>query len=253
MAVTSDPKLKYALPMENEIRVTYPFANLYFSFPTKPQFGNDIYFPAYLKKITDALTPEYAQTSVFGRSDPIATYKKTTRKLSLEFDLPAYSEYDANEILKKINILMTNMYPGYLETQGQSILNSPPLMRIKFANIICNPFNSNDGLLGFSDALTINHSYESLGTFVVPSPNTSDGYIFAKGYTLNIGYTVLHEEVVGWDDQSGKFKVDNYPYKVIKEEQIPASAKVGTAISNLRGSLTQDPATAKGLTLIFGA
>ena len=134
MSVTSDPKLKYALPMENEIRVTYPFSNLYFTFPTKPYEGNEIYFPAYIKRVQDAVTPEYTATPVFGRSDPVATYKKTSRKITAEFDLPAYSEYDANEILKKISILIRNAYPGYLETQGQSILNSPPLMRLKFVS-----------------------------------------------------------------------------------------------------------------------
>ena len=133
----SDPKLNFASPTENEIRATYPFANLYLSFPTKPYDDNDIYFPAYLKKIQDNVTPEYSATHVFGRSDPVATYKKTNRKISVDFDLPAFNEFDANEILKKFNILLQNLYPGYLEVQGQSILNSPPLMRMKFANLIC--------------------------------------------------------------------------------------------------------------------
>ena len=98
MSVLSDPKLQYALPMENEIRLTYPFANLYFTFPTKPYDGNEIYFASYLKKITDTVSPEYTPTHVFGRSDPVATYKKTSRKISVEFDIPAYTEFDANEI-----------------------------------------------------------------------------------------------------------------------------------------------------------
>jgi hypothetical protein len=253
MSVTSDPKLKYALPMENEIRVTYPFSNLYFAFPTKPYEGNEIYFPAYIKKVQDTVSPEYTQTHVFGRSDPVATYKKTGRKITAEFDMPAYSEYDANEILKKINILIKNAYPGYLETQGQSILNSPPLMRLKFANIICNPFNNDEGLLGFSEGINIGHSFSDLGTFIVPTPERDEGYLFVKSYSLSITFTVLHEQVVGWDDQNKNFKADNYPYKTIGEQSIPTSAKIGTSISNLRGSVTQDPATAKGLTLIFGA
>ena len=151
----SDPKLNFASPTENEIRATYPFANLYLSFPTKPYDDNDIYFPAYLKKIQDNITPEYSSTHVFGRSDPVATYKKTNRKISVDFDLPAFNEFDANEILKKFNILLQNLYPGYLEVQGQSILNSPPLMRMKFANLICNPFMSFQGLLGYFESVSI--------------------------------------------------------------------------------------------------
>lgn len=253
MPVTSDPKLKYALPMENEIRVTYPFANLYFTFPTKPYDGNEVYFPAYIKKIQDAVSPEYTQTHVFGRSDPVATYKKTSRKITADFDIPAYTEFDANEILKKIGILVKNTYPGYMETQGQSILNSPPLIRLKFANIICNPFNNDQGLLGFTDSISVQHAFSDVGTFIVPNSERNDGYLFAKSYSLTINFTVLHEEVVGWDDKNGKFKSDNYPYKTIPSdsELIPASIKGGTATSNLRGSLTQTPAVAKGLTLIF--
>jgi len=250
--VLNDPKLKYALAMENEIRTIYPFANLYFTFPTKPYDGNEIYFPAYLKKINDNISPDYVQTKVFGRSDPVATYKSTTRKISVDFDIPAYSEFDANEILKKLNILVRNMYPGYLENQGQSILNSPPLMRLKFANLICNPFNNDEGLLGFSDNFQLSHNFDSVGTFVVPAPNQTDGYIFAKAYSLTFGFTVLHEEVVGWDDKDGKFKNENFPYKPISQEEIPSNATLGTAISNLRGSVTQSPTVAKGLTLIFG-
>ena len=84
MSVLSDPKLQYALPMENEIRLTYPFANLHFTFPTKPYNDNEIYFPSYLKKITDTVSPEYTPTHVFGRSDPVATYKKTSRKIYID-------------------------------------------------------------------------------------------------------------------------------------------------------------------------
>lgn len=251
---TSDSKLQYALAMENEIRLTYPFANLYITFPTKPapKFeGNEIYFPAYLKKITDTVTPNYTQTQVFGRTDPIATYKNTTRKLSVDFDIPAYTEFDANEILKRINILMKNMYPGYLDSNGQKVINSPPLLRIKFANIITHPKIVSKGLLGFADALAINHSYTENGMFVFSSEKDKEGYVFAKNYSLTLSFTALHEEVIGWDDSNGEAS-SKYPYNIIGEEQIPKLAKIGTADSNLRGSLTQDPATAKGLTAVFG-
>jgi len=253
MSVLSDPKLQYALPMENEIRLTYPFANLYFTFPTKPYDGNEIYFASYLKKITDTVSPEYTPTHVFGRSDPVATYKKTSRKISVEFDIPAYTEFDANEIMKKLNILIKNLYPGYLENRGQSIINSPPLVRLKYANIINNPFNGDSGLLGYPDNVAISHAFDTAGVFVFANENTKDGFLFAKSYSLTFGFTVLHEEVVGWDDKNQKFKTDNYPYKTVQQELIPASAKIGTAISNLRGSLVQSPAAAKGLTLVFGA
>lgn len=252
-SVLSDPKLQYASPTENELRVTYPFANLYFSFPTKPYSNNHIFFPAYLTKITDTITPSFNPNTVFGRSDPIPTYKNTTRKITCEFNLPAFSEYDANEILKKINILVKNLYPGYIENEGQYILNSPPLVRLKYANIISNPFNDNQGLLGFPDAFAISHLFGTeAGTFVVPSPERQTGYVFSKAYTLSFGYTVLHEDVVGWNDSAGQFKNNaEYPYSTISSVEIPETAKIGSIPSNLRGSTTQTPAVITGLTRVL--
>lgn len=256
--ITTDPKLQYAMPMENELRVTYPFANLYFSFPTKPYTNNYIFFPAYLKKIDDAVSPEYTPTKVFGRSDPIPSYKGTTRKITTQFDIPAYSEYDANEIMKKFNILIKNLYPGYIEHQGQKILNSPPLVRLKFANIISNPFNGDQGLLGYPDAVTINHNFETAGVFVITGESSSpqqdrNGYIYAKAYSLTFGFTVLHEEVVGWNDDAGEKNAYNtYPYGVVAKDQTPFLQKGGSLVSNLRGNLSQSPASAKGLTMVFG-
>lgn len=250
-SVETDPKLQYAMPMENELRVTYPFANLYFSFPTKPYTGNDIFFPAYLKNIDDTFTPEFTPTKVFGRSDPIPTYKSTTRKIGLQFDIPAYNEYDANEILKKLNILIRNLYPGYREHQGQRILNSPPLSRVKFANIITNPFNDNLGLLGYPEGVSIKHAFETVGTFVVPDSGNNTGYIYAKAYTLQFTFTALHEEVVGWSDDNSTFN-GQYPYGVLGQDNIPILQKGGSIASNLRGSLTTSPATARGLTMMLG-
>lgn len=252
-SVLTDPKLQYAMPMENELRVIYPFANLYFSFPTKPYTGNDIFFPAYLKKIDDVITPEFTPTKVFGRTDPIQTYKGTTRKITTQFEIPAYSEYDANEIMKKFNILIKNLYPGYIENQGQNIINSPPLVRLKFANIINNPFKGDIGLLGSPDAITINHNFDTAGTFIIADSENKQGYIYAKAYTLSFGFTVLHEEIIGWDDSLGVSKgFGQYPYNVVTEDQTPILQKGGSLASNLRGNLSQSPAAAKGLTMVLG-
>lgn len=268
MSVLTDPKLQYALPMENELRVTYPFANLYITFPTKPFSGNQIYFPAYLKKIDDVFTPEFTPIKVFGRTDPIPTYKGTTRKLSVSFDLPAFNEFDANEILRKLNILVKNLYPGYVENRGQQIINSPPLIRVKFANLINSPTNTFQGLLGYVDALNLSHNFTDMSPFVYTSEitalardtdnDTSSGYIFAKAYSLSLGFTALHEQVVGWDDKTGNFKErfkDTYPYGRIPDYEIGEINKPTwqrAVTSNLRGTITQDPATARGTTLILG-
>ena len=253
-----DSKLQFAMPAENELRVTYPFANLHISFPTKPDPQNEIIVPAYLKKIDDTFTPTYTPTNVFGRTDPIFTYKQTTRKLKVDFDLPAYNEYDANEILKKINILIKNLYPGYLENRGQYIVNSPPLMRMKFSNLITNPYNGYRGLLGVPDAVAIAHNFTEMSPLVT-IVQESAGFVFSRVYTLSLGFSVLHEEIVGWNDGDGSFIANargEYPYETIPDDLIPQVAKpsVQRAVvsSNLRGLLTNNSSQVRATTLILG-
>ena len=109
------------------------------------------------------------------------------------------------------------------------------------------------GLGEAGEALNIAHNFNEVGSFIVPVQRENTGYIFAKTYSLSLGFTVLHEEVVGWDDTNKKFKGEGekYPYRTIEKVDYPLTATLGTAISNLRGSLFQEAPVAKGLTQIF--
>lgn len=254
--VKADPKLQFASPVENELRNIYPFANLFITFPTKPYKDNSVVAPAYLKKIDDTFTPSFTPTTVFGRTDPIPTYKGTARKMSLSFDLPAFNEFDANEILKKIKKLVINLYPGYFENRGQKIINSPPLVRVKFANLIANSIQQDLGLLGYMDALQVSHNFTEASPLIAID-NFGGGYFYSKNYSITFNFNVLHEQIIGWNDSDGTtyFPQQDYPYVDFPESRIPGIEKpagLRALTSNLRGTFVNDPASAKATTLILG-
>jgi hypothetical protein len=59
--------------------------------------------------IEHTITPEWNETKTFGKMDPIATYKGTSRKLKVGFTINL-------EQRKTINTLTQLMYPSFLKT-----------------------------------------------------------------------------------------------------------------------------------------
>ena len=73
----SDPKLIVSAPEEREIRLKYPFSNIFISFPTTNDLG--VSFPAYIKGLQDNYSPEFGSVQVYGRMDNIPIYQGTSR------------------------------------------------------------------------------------------------------------------------------------------------------------------------------
>ena len=181
-----------------------------------------IKFPAYLENFSDAYTQSWNAEDVYGRMDPIAVYQNTRRAIAMSWKVPADSIDHARENMDAINVLMSFMYPLY---QGSSVgdgnqgtvINSGPLMRIKFANLIYNAAFPDKGLMGYINGFTVDVGTEN-GIFI---DNNGPGYN-AKGYypkevTLNFELNVLHEHPMGWLKQGGGYvwrgkTTKGYPY-----------------------------------------
>ena len=80
ISLQEDPKLSSGPSEERELRIKYPFANVFLEFPTT---GDSAIFPAYLKALQDTFTPSFSPISVFGRQDDIPVYQSTKRSISL--------------------------------------------------------------------------------------------------------------------------------------------------------------------------
>ena len=90
-------------------------------------------FPAFLTDFSQTFDAKWNTEEVFGRMDPIATYQGTHRTMSLGFDVPAGSLEAAKNNLARCAELVKMVYPIY---NNKGILSKPPLVRIRFANLI---------------------------------------------------------------------------------------------------------------------
>ena len=214
-----DKKLAFASNEERELRLKYPFANVFIQFPTT---GDSLSFPAFLTNFQDNFAPSFTTIDVFGRVDPIPVYQNTRRTLGFTLTMPAYNESHAKEILRNVNTIVKNLYPSYVtpESQGSNlsstrIINSPPLIRVKFANLICDYVNPSRGLLGYVNGqITITHGLETNGMFIVE--NGGDGVIYSKVYEVGFSLSALHEGTPGFDEKGEGEFIDgqHFPYQV---------------------------------------
>lgn len=194
--VNTDPRSKTSFFSETVLKTSYPLYNLFVEYPTNGSKDlNRVTFPAYLKEaITDTYSPTYTDAGpVFGRMDPIPVYSKTTRAIKVAINIPANSIDDAREIRKKLDLVVKNTYPTYEAVGGRNIIRKPPLIRIKFGNIICNPLDEFRGLLGYLSApIAITHDLSS-GVFT----EWPGQEIYSKKYSLSFSMNVLHEFTPG--------------------------------------------------------
>jgi hypothetical protein len=229
----SDPTLKTALPAETEIRNKLSFANIYISFPTKggniPFLNflpsNILVFPAYLSSFSDKFQVDASGQKYYGRTDPTPNYKGVTRNISVGLSIPCFNSKDANENMKKINAFVQNLYPTYNSFKGDLIMGSPPLVRVKFGNLITNQAKGYGGLLGY--ITSFDYSFDVNDGFYFSNDGSNSTNLFFKSYNLTFTFTVLHEGVVG--NINGKESINRpFPYQTNTSRFNPAQILGGS-------------------------
>lgn len=199
------------------------------------QKNETLNFKPYIKKLDDNFKSEWNQQFVLGRMDPIATFQRTRRTISLSFDVPAADLADAKQKRRQLEILANMLYPAYKiinptnpqqeppqripasnTTEAQeaaiqkqtgkalrsskyrkdvAIMASAPLLSLRFTNLISDP--NGDPLYGFIESYSIN-PYEDMGFFSDPDP---DEY-YPKAYLVALQFNVVHTNPLGWDLKS---------------------------------------------------
>ena len=185
--------------------------------------GKTVRFLAYLENLADMYSSTWKAEDVYGRMDPIVNFINTRRAFSVSWNVPANSYDEAMLNLKKVNLLMSFLYPLYAAgSGGATAINQAPLMRVKFGNLIQNI--SGKGLLGYLNGFTMDPRVEN-GMFysTVGSPE-----YYPKTILLNTELNVLHEHELGYKQEGKKYKFrdkrinedsnlsTNFPYKVSK-------------------------------------
>jgi len=177
-----------------------------FSFTLNETFA----FDAYITSFNDAYTSNWKTENVFGRMDAIATFQNTARKITMEFDVPSSDVLKAVKNFDAVNKLISALYPVYnnANQNGIATIASPPLFRVKYANLVTNAAATGQGLLCYFDSgFTFSPDF-SAGVF-----NTGEE-IYPKLFKASLGFTVLHEHPLGVNGATNRLRLNPEPENI---------------------------------------
>ena len=171
--------------------------------------GETVTFMAFLTDFQDSFASTWESEDVYGRMDPIQTFKGTTRTISLAWDLVASSHQEAKDNMKYCSKLFKMLYPTYEGTT----MKASPLVRMKFANLITNAASTSTsassaesgGLTGTIDGFTY-------------APDLEQGFfeegaaVYPQTLALECTFIVAHTHDLGWKTEGGSRFPDAYPY-----------------------------------------
>ena len=184
--------------------------------------GKEVYFKAFITSFNETFSPDWSSESVYGRVDPIYTFRQTTRNISLNFKIPAASLGEGYENLAKTQLLTQFLYPAYSDVTSATTIAQSSLVRIKVMNLLQNSNvtsnssqspedlytnyfsagGASSGLLSVINSLTINHNLESddVGVFEKGQGENGGATILPKMIDISMGFAVIHETPLGWYD-----------------------------------------------------
>jgi len=190
-----------------------------------------IYCKAFITSFNETYKSDWATEHVFGRIDPIYSFKNTGRSITLNFNMPAATEGEAFENLHKVGFLSDMLYPNYTRVGSAQTISQSPLIRMKVMNLLqsqralynevretaglggkwdwagpqgrqfenLSQGNNNSatmGQLGVITSLTINHNLEKSDAGVIEAGRN---LVLPKVIEVSISFDVIHEVPRGWN------------------------------------------------------
>jgi len=211
----------------------------FFHLPT----GKSVYFKAFITAFNDTYSPDWAAETVYGRADPIYTFKNTSRRISLAFKVPASSAGEAYDNLARVQTLVQFLYPSYTDINSATTISQSPLVRLKVMNLAqkaaatatstdsaasiytsyASSSDSESGLLGVLNNVTVNHNLENPDAGVI---EREGGTILPKLIEINLDFSPIHEHTVGWEHSGSvsTFGDAGFPYSALRLEDIDEEA-----------------------------
>lgn len=177
---------------DDEARVPLSFTDLRKD-PIKNAYRS-VYFRPLNLSFSQAFAPEYNESNSFGRIDPTIGYVRTTRTISISFDVHTFAIEDLRNIYNKMVILTSMVYPTY---GADSVLRSGPVVRMRIGDAVSTDAGGSAGVIkslnfDFADAL-----WELQRGMKVP-----------RSYKVSLEFTVLHDGPIGvMNGQFGVFKL----------------------------------------------
>ena len=212
--------------------------------------GKSVEFKAFLNNYEDSFKSDWASEKVYGRMDPIHTFQGTERTITLGWDVPSRDFVEAQKNFNNASSMYSMLYPAYRpegNDNSAGLITAPPLIKLKFANLIFDAdadFSGNAenaGLLGWLSDLAFAPDLEA-GFF-----DEEPGFLIPQTIKLNCTFNVLHTHKLGWDASSKSLRKEkgNFPYndRISDDAAVNASGvtPAGTA-TGLPGGASMVPA-----------
>ena len=249
-AINSDPATELARKRGQFIEI--------FHIPS----GQSVKFKAYITDFQDKYESEWQSAPVYGRMDPIHQYQGTKRIISLDWEVPSMSIAEAKLNHQKMSLLFSMLYPSYdaVGANGSSnatSISTSPIFRLKFANLIQDPTNGEEGgevetsgLVGAISGFIYAPDFSDMGFIDGVRSNsinnltrqTAYGTLYPKLSKLSLEYTVFHTFQLGWDGRNKRTK--EFPYGVSTSRIIAANGE--TASENMQEQEEADQAAVLG-------
>ena len=196
----SDPSDTYANMLDNFIEFTSTIS------------GESVKFKAFLTEFEDQFSSEWNSEQVYGRNDPIQTFKNTTRKISLGWDSPAFSLSEGRDNMLRSAKLIRMLYPSYENRGSVSTINKSTLIKVKFRNLIKN--YEGKALLVTLESVNFSPDLEA-GWFerdyFNPGSQNQDDELVPKLLKFSCSMTVLHIKTIGHFGTKWSSKNENFP------------------------------------------
>ena len=141
-----------------------------------------IFFRAFIEGLTENISPNYNPTNYIGRSEPVYTYERAEREISMTLKLVAQTPDELEMIYKKMDRLTSLCYPEYVEdTYGNRM--KPPLTKLRYGELFG---KQNKELMGYIKS--ISYSVDQSSTY-----ETAVGKRVPRHVSATIGYQVIHD------------------------------------------------------------
>ena len=165
-----------------------------------------------LTEFSDTLTANWNKQEVYGRMDPIMNYQGTGRQISIGIQWMDADDKTMNAYIADITELMAFQYPTYASTTNALAIQSPPLVKVNFANLISKGYQNTSvplvcamGGVAYTPQMGFTPEDSPMVRFGGQSADggigltTGDGAtITPKTISLKFDLTVLHDHDIGW-------------------------------------------------------
>jgi hypothetical protein len=223
LSTTQDPS---QVIDDDDARVPLSFTDLRKD-PIKNAYRS-VYFRPLNLNFSNAISPEWAETSTFGRVDPTPGYQRTKRSFSVSFELHAFSPEDLQVMYNKMTWLSSMCYPTY---GNDSLFKSGPVCRMRIGDAVSTGLGGVPGIItglsfDFAEAL-----WELRKGMKVP-----------RSFKVSVEFTAIHDGPVG---------ILNGVFGVL---QLPAPGKTPDRNTNFAGGPndSRDVAIPDGATVLPG-